>query len=230
MPTGMRSSRHGAARLLEHDLGVGAREVHAHVDHGHDPPLHGRRASAPSELRRAGTAGPAPSRRRSPARSSRPRSVIAACAQLDRQRHADGGEEGHRGRPAVAEERQRDPGDRHDAHGHAGVLEHAEGDQRERPRGQEAAEGVAGHLGGAQDPPRHHAEKGEHGGRADEPELLAHGREDEVGLLLGHVGQVRLRAVEQARSPEAARADGGHRLVEVVGAALRLGVLVQERR
>ena len=39
--------------------------------------------------------------------------------------------------PAVAHERQRDPGDRHDAHGHTDVNEHLEADHRhDRPRHQ----------------------------------------------------------------------------------------------
>src|SRR5580700_8118862 len=45
----------------------------------------------------------------------------------DADAHPDGGEEADGGGAAVAHERQRDPGHRHDAHAHAGVLEHAVG-------------------------------------------------------------------------------------------------------
>ena len=53
------------------------------------------------------------------------------------------------------------------------------------------------------------------------PELLADGGEDEVGVLLGDVGQVGLLAVEQALAGDAARSRWRLGLVEVVGRALR---------
>ena len=52
--------------------------------------------------------------------------------------------------------------------------------------------------------------------RSDEPELLPHHGEDEVGVLLGHVVQVRLRAVQVSLAEEAAGPDRDLRLVEVV--------------
>ena len=102
--------------------------------------------------------------------------------------------------------------------------------KREASRRQETAEGVAGQLGAAQQPPRQDAEEREHAGRSHEAELFAQGGEDEVGLLLGDVGQVGLRAVEQPRTPRPARADGGHRLAHVVPGALEVLADVEHRR
>ena len=56
-------------------------------------------------------------------------------------------------RAAVAHERQRDAGDRHDAHGHPDVLEDLEHEHRQDADADERAELVAGQLGGAPDPP-----------------------------------------------------------------------------
>ena len=88
---------------------------------------------------------------------------------------------------------------------------------------------------GVQHPPGDHAEEGEHADGADEAELLGHGGEDEVGLLLGHVAEIRLRPVPDARAEEAARADGVLGLLRVVDGRLHVGVgavrvRVQERR
>ena len=64
---------------------------------------------------------------------------------------------------------------------------------------------------------------------ADQPELLAGDREDEVGLLLGHEAAVGLRPVEQPGAEQAAVGDGDVRLGDVVGRALHVVVRVGER-
>ena len=70
---------------------------------------------------------------------------------------------------------------------------------------------------------------------ADEAELLAHRGEDEVGVLLGHVAEPGLAALEQSLAERAAGADRGLRLVDVVlrlrecGVVLGRHVLGQER-
>lgn len=59
-------------------------------------------------------------------------------------------------------------------------------------------------------------EQQQHACRTDETLLLAHGAEDEVGVLLGHELQLGLRAVEEAFAFESARADGYLALMNVV--------------
>ena len=53
-------------------------------------------------------------------------------------------------------------------------------------------------------------------GAPHEALLLTDGAEDEVGVLLGHVVELGLRTVEEPLAPQAARADGYLRLVDVV--------------
>ena len=53
------------------------------------------------------------------------------------------------------------------------------------------AEAVTGGLGGSHDAQRDEPEQADHESRSDEAELLPDGREDEVRLLVGDVGQVR---------------------------------------
>src|ERR1700737_1512942 len=57
-------------------------------------------------------------------------------------------------------------------------------------------------------PPPHEQEQAEQHGRADQPEVLAHRGEDEVGVLLRHVRQVGLGPPEQTLARHPARADG----------------------
>ena len=51
---------------------------------------------------------------------------------------------------------------------------------------------------------------------AHEAPLLAYGAKDEVGTLFGHEVKFGLRPLQKALSPQTARADGNHRLVDVV--------------
>jgi len=90
------------------------------------------------------------------------------------------------GRTAVAHERQRDAGDRHDAHGHPDVLEDLEDQHGEHPDAHERAQRSLARAAARKCATRP-ARRGEEHGRADEAELLADSGEDEVGVLLGHV-------------------------------------------
>src|SRR5581483_2234430 len=71
-------------------------------------------------------------------------------------------------------------------------------------------------LRGAPHPPGHDAEQREQRARAGEAELLAYRGEDEVGVLLGHVAEPGLAALEQPLAERAACADRSLRLVDVV--------------
>ena len=91
-----------------------------------------------------------------------------------------------------------------------------EGNEREQPHADQPTEGVARRRTaacGAHQPMTPRSDKDAHG--ADEAQLLAHRREDEVGLLLGHVAQIRLRPVPDPRAEESTRADGVLRLLQV---------------
>ena len=69
--------------------------------------------------------------------------------------------------------------------------------------------------------------------RSDEPQLFADGREDEVRVLFGHVAEVRLKALEETRAVQSARADGVLGVVDVVDVLRPLRarrVLVEEAR
>ena len=66
------------------------------------------------------------------------------------------------------------------------------------------------------DPPHDEPEQTDQEAGADQPELLADDGEDEVGRLLGHIGEVRLRALEQPLPGDPARPDRDLGLVEVV--------------
>ena len=66
------------------------------------------------------------------------------------------------------------------------------------------------------EPQDEHQEQDEHAGRSEESFFLAHGAEDEVGVLLGYELQLRLCAVEKALTLQSARADGNLALVDVV--------------
>ena len=64
-------------------------------------------------------------------------------------------------------------------------------------------------------------QRDQHAG-AEQAELLAGDREDEVGVLLGHEPRARLRAVEQPLAEQPAVADGDPGLLDVVAGAARV--------
>ena len=70
-----------------------------------------------------------------------------------------------------------------------------------------------GHHNQAKD---EHQKEQQHSRGAYEALLLTHGAEDEVGVLLGHVLQLGLRAVEEPLAVQTARTDGYLRLVDVI--------------
>ena len=150
---------------------------------------------------------------RGPGLTERGRSAEAAHVDVDDQAEGD---EGHdRRRAAVAHEGQGDAGDRHDPHRHPDVLEDLEHEQGQHAHADHGAGVVAGELGRAPDAPHHERVHADEEAGAGQAELLPHRGEDEVGVLLGHVAQPGLRALEQPLALDAAGADGDLRLLEV---------------
>src|SRR4029077_9349687 len=95
---------------------------------------------------------------------------------------------------------------------------------------------VTGQLRRPPDAPDDDAEQRQQRARPRETELLTDRGEDEVGVLLGHIAEPGLTALEQALAEGSARADRRIRLVDVVlrlregGVVLGGHVLGQERR
>ena len=135
----------------------------------------------------------------------------------------DGDEDGEapEGAASVAEEGQGNADDGQEADDHADVDDEM--------KGEDAHDGVAVGaseapqplpLGQYQQPQDECPEEQQHAYGAKEALLFADGAEDEVGLLFGHVAEFRLGAVEEALTPQPARADGNLRLMDVVAHVL----------
>ena len=131
-------------------------------------------------------------------------------------------------RAAVAEERQRNPGDRHEVERHADVLEDVREPAREQPERHQAAERIVRALRDADHAQEQKQEQRERDQYADEAELLADDREDEVRVLLGKKREPLLRAVQIAAPEPTARPDRDDRLDHVVAAAARIDRRIEE--
>ena len=90
-------------------------------------------------------------------------------------------------RAAVADERQRDAGQRHDLDDAADDDERLHADDRREADGEQLLERVVGAQRGAQAGADEQQVGHQHGRRAEQAELLADRREDEVVLRLGHL-------------------------------------------
>lgn len=117
---------------------------------------------------------------------------------------------------AVAQERQGDTGDRHDAHGHGDVFEDLEGEHADDADDDQRAEHVlagACHTCDRVDQPRINDDDAR---AADEAKLFADDREDKVGVADRQELQALLGAVEQPLAEQAAGADRDLGLVDLV--------------
>src|SRR5262249_25722986 len=159
-----------------------------------------------------------------------PRPPSAEAAQGDAGDEADGSEGGDRARTAVAHERERDPGHRHDPHRHAHVLEDLEDEQREDADAHQRAEEVTGEQRRSPRAPDDDREEGEQCRRAEDPNPLADGGEDEIGVLLGHDPAGGLGAVAEPAPGHTAVPDRVLRLVGVVRRVAGVLTLAHEAR
>ena len=135
---------------------------------------------------------------------------------MDREQHAHRREvRDHRG-AADAHERQRDAGDRRDAHRHADVHEDLEEQRDDDAARDDGAVEVSRHGDDPERPPQDEQVEREQHRRPDEAPLLAVRREDEVGAVLRQEVEAGLRRVLRPAPVELAGADRGDRLLEVV--------------
>ena len=81
---------------------------------------------------------------------------------------------------------------------------------------EDAAEGKGLAFGQIDEPQNKTEKEHQDNGAAHEAVLLADGAEDEVGVLFGHIFQLRLRAVEKTFAVESAGTDGYFALAHVV--------------
>src|SRR5918996_133061 len=145
----------------------------------------------------------------------------------DVKEYPDPGEQHDEARPAVGDERQRDPGERSDAEDGRQVDRRLAADERREPGGEELAERI---LAAERDAKSREGECGERADdehRADETELLADHREDHVGVRLGeveHLGD----ALPEALAREASGAEADQRLHDLKARAFRVAPGVEE--
>ena len=104
--------------------------------------------------------------------------AVVADAHQQRQQHVVAEQR----RAAVADERQRDAGERQEPGDAAHDDERLQAEERGEPGGEQLLEGVVGAQGDAQPGADHEQEADEDRRGAEQPELLADGGEDEVGL------------------------------------------------
>lgn len=131
-------------------------------------------------------------------------------------------------RAAVGEEGQGDADDGGQAEHHADVDEDMEEEDGEDAVAIDAAEGGGLALRQVDEAEDEGEEEQQDAGCTDEAFLLADGAEDEVGVLLRHVFELCLRAVEEALAFESARADGYLALMDVVAGMLDVVVETQQ--
>ncbi len=141
-------------------------------------------------------------------------------ADQEREQHVVGDER----RAAVADERQRDAGERHHLDDAADDDESLDADDRGEADGEQLLEGPVGAQGDAQAGTDDQDERHQHGGRADEAPLLADGGEDEVVLRLGDLTGV---AASEAGAGQPAVGETVERLDDLVALVERVGPRVE---
>ena len=136
--------------------------------------------------------------------------LVLAVAR-DAEQHADRGHHHDQRRAAVADEGQRDAGERDRARDAADVDQGLEGDPADDAHRQVAAEVVAGVHGDAEAAVDEIGEEADDDHGADEARLLADDREDAVGVGAGDVEEL-LAADAEAEALRAAAAEGDQQL------------------
>src|ERR1022692_2762306 len=150
--------------------------------------------------------------------------------RMQRHQYPEPRQQRDHGGAAIADHRQRHADDRYYAAHHAGIHEYVDEEaQRDGPAG-EARKRVLPLHRQVQRATDHHPVEGQDQQLAEQPELLADDREDEVGRTLGQELELRLAAVHVSLAEYAARTDGNLRLNDVIARAQGVGLGVQERQ
>ena len=124
--------------------------------------------------------------------------------------------ESPQGGASVAEEGQWDADDGEESDNHAYVDEYVHKEDAGHRVSVESCEGGALSFGQGNNPGEQRHVEDDEGGASEESPFLAHGAEDEVGLLFGHEVGLGDGAFAPALARQSAAADGYFRLVDVV--------------
>ena len=152
----------------------------------------------------------------------------AVAAHVDTQENEEeNGKAPERG-ASVTEERKGNADYRRKAQHHAHVDEDMEQEDAHHAITIDAAKDIGLPLGQVDKAKDEAQEQQQHNGAADETFLLAHGAEDEVGVLLGDVLQLGLRAVEESLSLQSAGTDGNLCLDDIISGAA--GIVLQSQK
>lgn len=146
--------------------------------------------------------------------------LILLLMRPDAENDADAEHIQHQRRAAVADERQRDAGDRHDADHHADVLEHLEHIHAHDPDDDERALQVQALEGDDDHPVDEQEVQEQQHRRALEAELLADDDEDGVRVRIRNGAAIFGIALQEAVSRQAAAADGDLGVARLVSLVL----------
>ena len=125
--------------------------------------------------------------------------------------------------PPIGDQRQRDADHRREAHHHHQVDRDVEEDRRgQARRGRAGAKRRLRAQRDADPPARSPSRRRGSAAAADQAPFLGHRREDEIGMALGQIVEMALRAVEEALAEDAARSDRDLRLGDVIAGAERV--------
>src|SRR5918994_4107367 len=141
--------------------------------------------------------------------------------RVERHENTEACQQGHHGCAAIADERERDTDDRQDAAHHAGIDEDIDEEGERDAARQQARESVLRlhrEIQSAADD-EHVQQEEQH--EAEQAELLANHRENEIRRALWQEIELRLAAVHPAFAEHPARADGDLRLNDVISSASR---------
>src|SRR6478672_5086517 len=154
-------------------------------------------------------------------------SCSRSCIARDVKEDSDAGERDHEARAAIRDERQRNPGQRGEPHHGREIDRRLPADERGQTGREPLAEGVLALQRDLQAEVREGAVGGDHGGRADEAELLADDREDHVRMRFREVVHL-LDALAETDAEDPAGAEPDHRLDGLEAGALRVLPRVEE--
>src|SRR5712691_6922371 len=130
-------------------------------------------------------------------------------------------------RASVGDERQRDARERRDREHGREVDRRLAADQHREPGGEQLAERILAVERSPEAGPSERGVGGDHPSRAEEPELLADGREDHVRVRLGEIEDLD-DAVADADAQRPARAQPDHRLDDLEACPLRIVPGIEE--